>query len=79
MATVPVSLAGSFQGSFAYFTIKDRLPQILTKVIDTLHRHKNEFFEEYGEVRVLANPGSHLKLMAKLPLISTGVVAGTKR
>uniref|UniRef100_A0A8U7ME00 Uncharacterized protein n=1 Tax=Corvus moneduloides TaxID=1196302 RepID=A0A8U7ME00_CORMO len=39
-------------GSFAYFTIKDRLPQILTRVIDTLHRHKNEFFEEHGEVRV---------------------------
>uniref|UniRef100_A0A8C9NCW0 Uncharacterized protein n=1 Tax=Serinus canaria TaxID=9135 RepID=A0A8C9NCW0_SERCA len=38
--------------SFAYFTIKDRLPQILTRVIDTLHRHKNEFFEEHGEVRV---------------------------
>uniref|UniRef100_A0A8D2MX15 Uncharacterized protein n=1 Tax=Zonotrichia albicollis TaxID=44394 RepID=A0A8D2MX15_ZONAL len=38
--------------SYAYFTIKDRLPQILTKVIDTLHRHKNEFFEEHGEVRV---------------------------
>ncbi|XP_044278675.1 damage-control phosphatase ARMT1 isoform X1 [Varanus komodoensis] len=35
--------------SFAYNTIKDRMPLILTKVIDTLHRHKNEFFEEYGE------------------------------
>ncbi|XP_027488453.1 protein-glutamate O-methyltransferase [Corapipo altera] len=40
--------------SFAYFTIKDRLPQILTRVIDTLHRHKNEFFEEHGEKGVEA-------------------------
>ncbi|KAF4796316.1 coiled-coil domain containing 170 [Turdus rufiventris] len=50
----PVSLSGRFKGSFAYFTIKDRLPQILTRVIDTLHRHKNEFFEEHGEKGVEA-------------------------
>lgn len=37
--------------SFAYLTIRDRLPTILTKVIDTIHRNKNKFFEEYGEVR----------------------------
>uniref|UniRef100_A0A8D0ECG5 Sugar phosphate phosphatase n=1 Tax=Salvator merianae TaxID=96440 RepID=A0A8D0ECG5_SALMN len=46
---LPASLAGKYKGSFAYNTIKDRLPLILTKVIDTLHRHKNEFFEEHGE------------------------------
>ena len=38
--------------SFAYLTIRDRLPTILTKVVDTIHRNKNKFFEEYGEVRV---------------------------
>lgn len=36
--------------SFAYLTVKDRLPTILTKVIDTIHRNKNKFFEEHGEV-----------------------------
>lgn len=36
--------------SFAYLTIRDRLPTILTKVIDTIHRNKNKFFEEYGKV-----------------------------
>jgi len=41
-----------FPRSFAYLTIKDRTPQILTKVIDTLHRHKSEFFEKHGEVRI---------------------------
>ncbi|XP_069484411.1 damage-control phosphatase ARMT1 isoform X2 [Ambystoma mexicanum] len=46
---IPCSLSGKFEGSFAYVTIKDRLPQILTKVIDTVHRHKNTFFEKYGE------------------------------
>lgn len=42
-----------FSRSFAYLTIKDRIPQILTKVIDTLHRHKSEFFEKHGEVRIV--------------------------
>ncbi|XP_054857650.1 damage-control phosphatase ARMT1 isoform X2 [Eublepharis macularius] len=49
MVVLPVPLSGKFKGSFAYDTIKDRLPQILTRVIDTLHRHRNEFFEEHGE------------------------------
>uniref|UniRef100_A0A8C7EHV6 Uncharacterized protein n=1 Tax=Nothoprocta perdicaria TaxID=30464 RepID=A0A8C7EHV6_NOTPE len=47
-----LAAVGAGELSFAYVTIKDRLPQILTKVIDTLHRHKNEFFEEHGEVRI---------------------------
>lgn len=41
--------------SFAYLTVRDRLPTILTKVIDTIHRNKNKFFEEYGEVRAVVN------------------------
>uniref|UniRef100_A0A673UGG3 Sugar phosphate phosphatase n=1 Tax=Suricata suricatta TaxID=37032 RepID=A0A673UGG3_SURSU len=49
MAGAPASLSGRDVGSFAYLTIKDRIPQILTKAIDTLHRHKNEFFEKHGE------------------------------
>ncbi|XP_036349943.2 damage-control phosphatase ARMT1 [Ochotona princeps] len=49
MAEPPAPLSGQDVGSFAYLTIKDRIPQILTKVIDTLHRHKNEFFEKHGE------------------------------
>ncbi|XP_062496764.1 damage-control phosphatase ARMT1 [Pezoporus occidentalis] len=54
VTVLPVSLSARFKGSFAYFTVKDRLPQILTRVIDTLHRHKNEFFEEHGEKGVEA-------------------------
>ncbi|XP_066850296.1 coiled-coil domain-containing protein 170 isoform X4 [Anser cygnoides] len=53
-AVTALPLSGRFKGSFAYFTIKDRLPQILTRTIDTLHRHKNEFFEEHGEKGVEA-------------------------
>lgn len=36
--------------SFAYLTVKDRMPTILTKVIDTIHRNKDKFLEEYGKV-----------------------------
>ena len=42
-----------FSRSFAYLSVKDRSPQILTKAIDTLHRHKSEFFEKHGEVRIV--------------------------
>lgn len=37
--------------SFAYITIKDRLPVILTKIIDTLSRNKENIAEIYGEVK----------------------------
>lgn len=38
--------------SYAYLTVRDRLPTILTKVIDTIHRNKKTFLEQYGEVGV---------------------------
>uniref|UniRef100_A0A8C6RQJ9 Sugar phosphate phosphatase n=1 Tax=Nannospalax galili TaxID=1026970 RepID=A0A8C6RQJ9_NANGA len=51
--------------SFAYLTIKDRMPQILTKAIDTLHRHKSEFFEKHGEEGVEAEKKA-ISLLSKL-------------
>lgn len=36
--------------SFAYVTIRDRLPVILTKVVDGLHRDRHELVRDYGEV-----------------------------
>ncbi|XP_051952062.1 damage-control phosphatase ARMT1 isoform X1 [Xyrauchen texanus] len=50
----PQSLSAKFEGSFAYLTVRDRLPTILTKVIDTLHRNKDNFFKEYGGTGVQA-------------------------
>ncbi|XP_014204987.1 protein-glutamate O-methyltransferase [Copidosoma floridanum] len=41
-------LRGKYKKSFAYATIKDRLPVILTKVIDTLSRNKDEIFKTHG-------------------------------
>ncbi|XP_006882863.1 PREDICTED: UPF0364 protein C6orf211 homolog [Elephantulus edwardii] len=65
MAVSPESLSGQDVGSFAYITIKDRIPQILTKVIDTLHRHKNEFFEKHGEEGTEAEKKA-ISLLSKL-------------
>ncbi|XP_056150756.1 damage-control phosphatase ARMT1 [Lampris incognitus] len=62
---VPLSLSANVVGSFAYLTIRDRLPTILTKVIDTIHRNKNKFFEEYGEEGVQAEKAT-ISLLSKL-------------
>ncbi|XP_022624475.1 protein-glutamate O-methyltransferase isoform X1 [Seriola dumerili] len=62
---VPPSLSAKVVGSFAYFTVKDRLPTILTKVIDTIHRNKNKFFEEYGEEGIQAEKQT-ISLLSKM-------------
>lgn len=36
--SLPTPLSAKFEGSFAYSTVKDRLPDILTKALDTFHR-----------------------------------------
>lgn len=65
MAESPAFLSAQEVGSFAYLTIKDRTPQILTKAIDTLHRHKSEFFEKHGEEGVEAEKKA-ISLLSKL-------------
>jgi hypothetical protein len=36
--------------SFAYETIKDRLPLIVTRIVDFLARHRANIAKEYGDV-----------------------------
>lgn len=36
--------------TFAYVTVKDRMPRILTQVIDTVHKEEGRMKEQYGEV-----------------------------
>lgn len=38
--------------SFAYETIKDRLPLIVTRIVDFLARHRATIAQEHGEVSV---------------------------
>ncbi|XP_078673660.1 damage-control phosphatase ARMT1-like isoform X1 [Branchiostoma floridae x Branchiostoma belcheri] len=49
MDTLPDRLSAKFKGSFAYKTVKDRIPSILVKVIDVLARNYGKFKEDYGE------------------------------
>ncbi|EZA57634.1 hypothetical protein X777_00734 [Ooceraea biroi] len=44
-----VPLSAIYKQSFAYITVKDRLPIILTKVIDTFCRNKNQIIDTYGQ------------------------------
>lgn len=46
---LPPSLSAKFQGSFAYFTIRDRLPVILARIADTVYRKKVVILDQYGE------------------------------
>ncbi|XP_031550130.1 damage-control phosphatase ARMT1-like [Actinia tenebrosa] len=42
----PEPLSGKDEGSYAYLTIRDRMPTILTKVIDCIHRKATEYTRE---------------------------------
>ncbi|XP_045621100.2 damage-control phosphatase ARMT1 isoform X1 [Procambarus clarkii] len=45
----PPPLSASHIGSFAYLTVKDRLPVILTRVVDYLCREKDFIGDSYGK------------------------------
>ncbi|KAF2347241.1 protein of unknown function DUF89 [Trinorchestia longiramus] len=47
---LPIPLSAEVIGSFAYFTVKDRLPVILTSVIDYLCQEKLNIVDEYGKI-----------------------------
>ncbi|XP_020905632.1 protein-glutamate O-methyltransferase [Exaiptasia diaphana] len=42
----PEPLSGKYEGSYAYLTIRDRMPVILTKVIDGIHRKATAYTKE---------------------------------
>ncbi|KAF2900418.1 hypothetical protein ILUMI_05766 [Ignelater luminosus] len=46
---INASLSAFYKRSFAYYTVKDRLPRILTQTIDILVRHKDNIGDEYGK------------------------------
>ncbi|XP_029675820.1 protein-glutamate O-methyltransferase-like isoform X1 [Formica exsecta] len=44
-----VPLSGVYTRSYAYVSLKDRMPVILTKIIDTICQKKNEIVHAYGQ------------------------------
>ncbi|CAD7089490.1 unnamed protein product [Hermetia illucens] len=42
-------LSGHYKQSFAYYTLRERLPVILTQVVDNLSRDKDEIAEKFGD------------------------------
>ncbi|EDO44083.1 predicted protein [Nematostella vectensis] len=42
----PEPSSGKDEGSFAYLSIRDRMPVILTKVIDSIHRRASQFVKD---------------------------------
>ncbi|KAL2731288.1 damage-control phosphatase ARMT1-like isoform X2 [Vespula squamosa] len=44
-----VRLAGIYMRSFAYVTLKDRLPIILTRIVDNFSRNKEQIAQKFGE------------------------------
>ena len=49
--TTPIgaALSAKYKSSFAYITIKDRLPVILSKIADSLYRNKEQIRDQYGD------------------------------
>lgn len=43
-------MSGHYKQSFAFFTLRSRLPVILTNVIDTLTRDKSELVAQFGRI-----------------------------
>lgn len=43
-------MSGQYKRSHAYFTLRNHLPVVLTQVIDTLTKNKNELVAQFGEV-----------------------------
>lgn len=39
--------------TFAHVTVKDRMPRILTQVIDTVHKEEGRMKDQFGEVGII--------------------------
>ncbi|CAH1792389.1 unnamed protein product [Owenia fusiformis] len=47
--SLPSPLSAKYKGTFGYYTVRDRLPVILTKVVDTLCRMNSKIADQYDE------------------------------
>ncbi|CAB3397488.1 unnamed protein product [Caenorhabditis bovis] len=58
-------LNGRREGTFAYITIKDRWPKIVTKIVDSLKRDMKQITLDYGE-EAEADVRSFMEVLSKL-------------
>eukprot|EP00731_Ephydatia_muelleri_P036237 Em0221g2a len=42
-------MSAKYEGTFAYVTLKERMPKVLTQVIDTIHREEKSIYSQFGE------------------------------
>ncbi|CAF0830662.1 unnamed protein product [Didymodactylos carnosus] len=47
--SLPPPLSAKDKNSFAYETVKDRLPLIVTRIVDFLARHRSDILHDFGE------------------------------
>ena len=67
-------LSAKYKDTFAYPTIKDRCPVILCKVIDHLHRQRNNIAREHGaEAGKFNLPSFHFLPRALIVLLGEGL------
>jgi hypothetical protein len=52
MASLPQACSGAVKASFAYNSIIERWPKIITKVIDQMHQHHSEAVKKFGTVNI---------------------------
>ena len=72
---VPKSLSARDKDSFAYPTMKDRVPVIICKVVDLLYRNRNEMkLENPDEIKQVIEGMSKLRyeIQTNKPLLPIG-------
>ncbi|OZC05189.1 hypothetical protein X798_07842 [Onchocerca flexuosa] len=47
--SIPPALTGSKEGTFAFFTVRDRWPKIIGKIVDQMHRYRHAHIAVHGE------------------------------
>ncbi|RNA39509.1 hypothetical protein BpHYR1_050362 [Brachionus plicatilis] len=62
---IPPALSASKKNTFAYVTIKDRLPVTITKAIDYLSRFRNELAQRYSE-DIMSDLKNAIELLSQL-------------
>ncbi|XP_017836075.1 damage-control phosphatase ARMT1 isoform X1 [Drosophila busckii] len=56
-------MSGQYKRSYAYYTLRNRLPVVLTRVLDTLTKEKSQIVEKFAFTNFLQNARDELKII----------------